>query len=111
MIASTVHADRLRLHPNESMALAASDSSNARPDVSPAMKTKKKKNAAATSPAGRRPNSPVIVTKSSPAPWSGSSPNANRAGNMTKPASTAASVSKATIVAALPGMSLFRGWR
>ena len=93
------------------MALAVNASKSASPEVSPAMKTRRKKNAAATSPAGRRPKSPDMVTKSSPAPWSGSSPNANRAGKMTKPASTAASVSKATILAAPPGTSLFRGWR
>ena len=89
------------------MAVDITASSSPIIDVKAAMNTRKKNKPPKNIPNGISLNRDAIVTNNSPGPEFGSIPNANSAGNITRPAIIAIAVSKNTTIPTLPGISLF----
>ena len=92
---------------NESIAVDITASRRPIMEVNAAINTRKKNKPPRNIPKGISLNRDAMVTKRSPGPEFGSIPNANRAGNITRPAIIAIAVSKNTTIPTLPGISLF----
>ncbi len=99
-------AARRRGIDDRSVTVPVSTSWTAAEDVIAASSNRKKKAPPKSWPAGICANRFVIVRNKRPGPAFGSRPNANSAGNIISPASSATPVSQATTITVLPGTSL-----